>query len=140
MESEDDDWELCYDDGFVYKRKRRRLNPPDPATSSQPDSEKLRKQRKKRTLLKLKSNYENEILQWENLSNTLHSLQISSSPQLQQQQQDQTLSLPSTSSSTQSNLLDHLLSQVTSPFLFLPNFHKKIKLGQLLTGSEIRVI
>ncbi|WJX70181.1 hypothetical protein P8452_54316 [Trifolium repens] len=113
MESEDDDWELCYDDGFVYKRKRRRLNQPDPVTSSQPDSEKLRKQRKKRTLLKLKSNYENEILQWENLSNTLHSLQISSSPQLQQQQQqqDQTLSLPSTSSSTQSNLLDHLLSQ-----------------------------
>jgi hypothetical protein len=72
--------------------------------------------------LKLKSNYENEILQWENLSNTLHSLQISSSPQLQQQQQhqNQTLSLPSTSSSTQSNLLDDLLSQVTSPFSFFP--------------------
>ncbi|XP_045812581.1 uncharacterized protein LOC123906665 [Trifolium pratense] len=114
MESEDDDWELCYDDGFVYKRKRRRLNPPEPVNSSEPDSEILRKERKKHTLLKLKSKYEKEILQWENLSNTLRSLQISSSPQLQQQQQQQhqTLSLPSTSSSTQSNLLDDLLSQV----------------------------
>ncbi|PNX75048.1 hypothetical protein L195_g032038 [Trifolium pratense] len=119
MESEDDDWELCYDDGFVYKRKRRRLNPPEPVNSSEPDSEILRKERKKHTLLKLKSKYEKEILQWENLSNTLRSLQISSSPQLQQQQQQQqqhqTLSLPSTSSSTQSNLLDDLLSQ--PPFI-----------------------
>ncbi|GAU45827.1 hypothetical protein TSUD_115150 [Trifolium subterraneum] len=63
MESEDDDWEICYDDGFVYKRKRRRLNPPEPVTSSEPDSEKLRKERKKQTLLKLKSKYENEIVE-----------------------------------------------------------------------------
>nr|XP_004489196.1 uncharacterized protein LOC101503015 [Cicer arietinum] len=125
MESEDDEWELCYDDGFVYKRKRRRLNPPPPEPSSEPDQEaadKLRKQRKKRTLLKLKSKYQNEIVQWENLSNTLRSLHISSSTQLQQQRQlEQTLSLPSTSSSSHSSLLDDLLFQVEAQEAIIHN-------------------
>lgn len=117
MESEDDEWELCYDDGFVYKRrKRRRLNSPEPSSTA-PDQnalEKLRKERKKTTLLKLKSKYEKEIVQWEHLSNTLSALQLSSSNQLneQQQQQNQNLSIPSTSGSAESSLLDDLLSQV----------------------------
>lgn len=119
MELEDDEWELCYDDGFVYKRKRRRLNPPPPPPpeADREAAEKLRKERKKQTLLKLKAKYEKEIVQWENLSNTLRSMQLSV-PRLPQQQQlqqpDQTLSLPSTSSSAGSALLSDLLSQVTS--------------------------
>lgn len=120
MESEDDEWELCYDDGFVYKRrKRRRLNSPEPSTAPDQNAlEKLRKERKKTTLLKLKSKYEKEIVQWQHLSNTLSALQLSSSNQLneQQQQQNQNLSIPSTSGSAESSLLDDLLSQVTSPF------------------------
>lgn len=116
MESEDDEWELCYDDGFVYKRrKRRRLNSPEPSTAPDQNAlEKLRKERKKTTLLKLKSKYEKEIVQWQHLSNTLSALQLSSSNQLneQQQQQNQNLSIPSTSGSAESSLLDDLLSQV----------------------------
>ncbi|CAI8594571.1 unnamed protein product [Vicia faba] len=119
MELEDEEWELCCNDGLVYKRKRRRFNPPPESSTGSEDKrlEKLRKERKKQTLLKLKSKLEKEIVQWEHLSNTLRSLQISSSTQLQQQQekqqeQDQTSSLPSTSSSTQSSLLDDLLFQV----------------------------
>ncbi|KAK7271638.1 hypothetical protein RJT34_27704 [Clitoria ternatea] len=114
---EDDQWELCNDDGFVYKRKRRRLDalpPPPPEPESDQDfAEKRRRERKKHTLLKLKSQYEKEILQWESLSNTLRSMQ-----EQQQQhtplrsQSNQTPLLPSTSSSTGSSLLHDLLSQV----------------------------
>ncbi|CAL5186297.1 unnamed protein product [Lathyrus oleraceus] len=120
MDLEDEEWELCCDDGLVYKRKRGRFNPP-PESSSVADEkrlENLRRERKKQTLLKLKSKFEKEIVHWENLSNTLRALRISSSTQLQQLQekqqiQDQTPSLPSTSSSlTQSSLLDDLLFQV----------------------------
>ncbi|XP_057447386.1 uncharacterized protein LOC130739170 [Lotus japonicus] len=114
MESEDDQWELCNDDGFVYKRKRRRLHPPPPPPEADQEAEKRRKERKRQTLLKLKAKYEKEILQWESLSNTLRSMQISAH-QLQPPLQNQTpLSLPSSSSSslTDSALLQDLLSQV----------------------------
>ncbi|XP_058773091.1 uncharacterized protein LOC131647196 [Vicia villosa] len=118
MELEDEEWELCCNDGLVYKRKRRRFNAPPESSSVSEEKrlENLRKERKKQTLLKLKSKLEKEIGQWEHLSNTLRSLQISSSTQLQQQKQqqerDETPSLPSTSSSTQSSFLDDLIFQV----------------------------
>ncbi|CAK8533797.1 unnamed protein product [Lathyrus sativus] len=119
MDLEDEEWELCCDDGLVFKRKRGRFHPPPESSSALEEKrlENLRRERKKQTLLKLKSKFEKEIVHWENLSNTLRSLQISSSTQLQQQQEkqqilDQTPSLPSTSSSTQSSLLDDLLFQV----------------------------
>jgi len=142
MESEDDEWELCYDDGFVYKRrKRRRLNSPEPSTAPDQNAlEKLRKERKKNTLLKLKSKYEKEIVHWEHLSNTLSALQLSSSNQLneqQQQQQNQNLSIPSTSGSAESSHLHDLLSQVTSTFLVI--FKEILFLGVLINGFEICV-
>lgn len=80
MELHDEDWELINDDGFVYKRlKRLRVDPtvstsvtppPDPAVE-----ERNRKERKKTILLKLKTRYQQEIHQWEHLSNTLKALQ-----------------------------------------------------------------
>ena len=74
---EDDQLELCNDDGFVFKRKRRRVDapPPPPSEPDQEAAEKFRRERKKQTLLKLKSKYEKEILQWESFSNTLRSMQ-----------------------------------------------------------------
>ncbi|TKY50486.1 hypothetical protein E2542_SST27950 [Spatholobus suberectus] len=110
---EDDEWELCYDEGFVYKRKRRRTEAPAP---SENDAEKRRRERKKQTLLKLKSKYEKEILQWESLSNTLRSMQQRTTLHCHPQpQSNQTPSPPSTSSSTDSaggSLLHDLLLQV----------------------------
>ncbi|CAN7023538.1 unnamed protein product [Brassica oleracea var. botrytis] len=76
MEREDEEWELCNDDGFVFKReKRSRIS--DPGETSNPSNPKLdpaaeernRRMRKKRTLAKLRSKYRSEIQQWEALSN-----------------------------------------------------------------------
>ncbi|KAK7316483.1 hypothetical protein VNO77_35543 [Canavalia gladiata] len=113
---EDEEWELCNDDGFVYKRKRRRLDapPPPPSEADEEAVEKRRRERKKQTLLKLKAKYESEILQWESLSNTLHSMQQHTTLH-PQPQHNQNPSLPTTSSSTDSaggSLVDDLLLQV----------------------------
>ena len=121
---EDDEWELCNDDGFVYKRKRRRLDPAAVAaeagvsSATEAEQENRRRERKKRTLLKLKAKYEKEIREWDTLSNTLRSTQ-NAAFQLQQQRasEEQTRdpsSLASTSStdSVGGSLLDELLLQV----------------------------
>ncbi|CAI9260782.1 unnamed protein product [Lactuca saligna] len=81
MELHDEDWELINDDGFVYKRPKRLRVDPTVSTSSvtpPPDpavEERNRKERKKTILLKLKTRYQQEIHQWEHLSNTLKALQ-----------------------------------------------------------------
>ncbi|MED6182678.1 hypothetical protein PIB30_030878 [Stylosanthes scabra] len=129
---EDDEWELCNDDGFVYKRKRRRIDPSPAAADNAAaaalaaENENRRRERKKKTLLKLKTKYENEIRQWDTLSNTLRAMQNAAFQQQQQQQRQQEQeraseeqtrdpsSLPSTSStdSVGGSLLDELLLQV----------------------------
>ncbi|XP_062105627.1 uncharacterized protein LOC133817204 [Humulus lupulus] len=99
---EDDEWELCNDDGFVYKRRRRcDLDPLGGAVPAQPESgpdpeaeEMGRRERKRKTLLKLKAQYQREIEQWEYLSNTLRSME-ETSLQLQQQRRQ---TVPSDSS------------------------------------------
>ncbi|GMH23914.1 hypothetical protein Nepgr_025757 [Nepenthes gracilis] len=77
-----DDFELINDDGFVYKRKKRRhglpslARPPDPT----PDPELLEKQRrerKRKALLKVREKYEREIGLWEEMSNTLRATEQS---------------------------------------------------------------
>uniref|UniRef100_A0A1J3I147 Uncharacterized protein n=1 Tax=Noccaea caerulescens TaxID=107243 RepID=A0A1J3I147_NOCCA len=84
----DEDWELCNDDGFVYKRKKRRRisdseedagagetsRPPDPELDPAV-KERNRRIRKKRILLKLKRKYQKEIEQWEILSNSLNAME-----------------------------------------------------------------
>lgn len=80
---EEDDWELCNDDGFVYKRKRRRLDPAEPvaARSSAAQAvdleaeENRRRDRRRKTLLKVRAKYQREIEQWEVLSGTLREME-----------------------------------------------------------------
>jgi len=79
-DGDSDEWEFVNDDGFVYKRKKRRLDPaslarppdlaPDPAFE-----EEERRRRKKKALLELKDRYQKEISLWENLSNTLKTME-----------------------------------------------------------------
>ncbi|XP_076903768.1 uncharacterized protein LOC143558917 [Bidens hawaiensis] len=87
METNQQDWELVNDDGFIYRRlKRTHLNPTTTVPPSDPATEaKARRDRKKKTLLTLKTKYQQEIHHWQLLSNTLHALQ----------QQHSTLNQPS---------------------------------------------
>ncbi|KAE8021452.1 hypothetical protein FH972_007338 [Carpinus fangiana] len=128
----DEEWELYNDDGFVYKRKKRRLDPAAAAaaaaaqTNVDPQAEeRSRRERKRRTLLKLKAQYQREIDQWELLSNMLSSMEEkarvsrdrSQNRQLEQRErggQDQTASfgafpLPEF---VDGSLVDELLLQV----------------------------
>ncbi|KAF5739593.1 hypothetical protein HS088_TW12G00802 [Tripterygium wilfordii] len=89
----DDEWELCNDDdGFIYKRKKRlRVDDPE-LVSSAPDPElerRSRRGRKRRTLLRLKREYQSAIDHWENLSNTLHAMQEKTQHQITWQQEQQ---------------------------------------------------
>ncbi|KAI4350622.1 hypothetical protein L6164_005064 [Bauhinia variegata] len=124
---DDEEWELCNDDGFVYKRKKRCLDSTSVAQlSSSTDAgleeaaEKQRRERKRKTLIKLKDKYQREIDQWDSLSNTLRAME-ERARQLQREQQEarkQAASLASPSTTTKEtdsggvSLVDELLLQV----------------------------
>ncbi|KAL6325292.1 hypothetical protein AAG906_023137 [Vitis piasezkii] len=116
----EDDWELCNDDGFVYKRKKRRLDavpvapaPPLPDPQAEEDH---RRERKKRALIKIKEKYQREIDHWEHLSNTLRAMEETAHQQQRRQQHEQaSSSLPLADSPSSEfvcrTLVDELLLQ-----------------------------
>lgn len=73
-----DEWEPCSGDGFIHKRKRRRIDPssaaPSPADSGVAE-EKFRRDRRKKTLLGVKGRYQRELALWEKLSVTCRAKQ-----------------------------------------------------------------
>ncbi|KAJ0230495.1 Cryptic loci regulator [Hirschfeldia incana] len=76
-----EDWGVYNDEGFVYKRvKRSRISGSGEASKPvEPESdpaveERNRRMRKKRTLVKLKRKYQNEMEQWEILSNSFSAM------------------------------------------------------------------
>lgn len=141
---DDEDWELVNEDGFVFKRrKKRRVDPsadsslraPPSASAAdlQEDAEKLRRERKKKSLLKLKTQYQAEIDQWELLSSTLRAveertchLQEQQQHRLNEQEREETVSLPGScpselqrSESVCGSVVDELLLQVKGHFFLL---------------------
>ncbi|XXG49444.1 hypothetical protein AAC387_Pa02g3630 [Persea americana] len=77
----EDEWELCNDNGFVYKRRKRHHNSattplaPPPPPPPDPDAElRLRRARKKKILMKVRDQYHKEIQQWEALLATLQEM------------------------------------------------------------------
>lgn len=131
---DDNDWELINDDGFVYKRKRLRLDttsiPEQPPVNSAAEDKKNHLEWKKKALLKLKERYQREIYQWEHLSNTLNHMTQKNPRQINDltQSTDQFIApqvpLPESAVSNTRQLVDRLLSQVI-PFaysLLLPKF------------------
>lgn len=94
-ESEEWLWELVNVDGFVYRRKKRRLyptalaRPPDQALNPAVEDRERRK-RKCMALLSIKEKYESEIGHWEHLSNTLKAMEerAKSKPEQQDMQID----------------------------------------------------
>lgn len=139
----DEEWELYNDDGFVYKRKKRRLDPAaaDQANVDPQADERSRRERKRRTLLKLKAQYQREIDQWELLSNMLRAMEekarvsqdqsrIRQQEQREREGHEQTASLGALPlpEFVDGSLVDELLLQV-SGFMFL--------LGYLLVGCLV---
>ncbi|KAE9586589.1 hypothetical protein Lal_00014343 [Lupinus albus] len=123
----EDQWDLRNDDGLVYKLKKRRIDfsasQPPPSTdaggtaaAAEEEAVLRRRERKKMTLLKLKAKYESEIIQWDNLSNSLCAMEERA---IQLQQEREVMhSLASSSEAEKAvdtvgeTLLDEILSQV----------------------------
>lgn len=131
LAADDDEWELCNDDGFVYKRRRKRCRPaadPPPLSNgpSEEDMGERRLQRRKRTLLKLREECRSEIQQWEGFAGDLQQMKLS---QQQSSSPDSPLLRISDvpmSGGVDEAVVDRLLSQVS------PSFIAVIKLSSFL--------
>ncbi|KAL8138062.1 hypothetical protein V2J09_004063 [Rumex salicifolius] len=117
---ESDDWELVNDDGFVYKRKRRRLDPSAIARPADPPPDpeleaRRRRERKRVALLKVRHKYQKEIALWEHLSNTLSAMERSTKEKQDERDAGETLlqdNCGTVNGGFQGvSLLDELLSQ-----------------------------
>ena len=124
--ADDEEWELYNDDGFVYKRKKRRLNPDEAALAARPPSmdpeaeERNRRERKRKTLLKLKERYQTEIDRWELLSNTLRAMEERARQRQEHEDTPSFSALPLSSPEiVNGSLVDELLLQVKLGFVWL---------------------
>ncbi|XP_071734978.1 uncharacterized protein [Rutidosis leptorrhynchoides] len=140
-----DDWELVNDEGFVYKRQKRHnldsavaaaVPPPDPAAEA-----KARRERKKKALLNLRTKYEQEIRQWELLSNTLQALQDLTQNQSQPtllSVPDQTVNvlLQNSSDSTYRERMDTLLAQVEGQEATISEVSRLCDVAEALCDTE----
>ncbi|CAH2080072.1 unnamed protein product [Thlaspi arvense] len=121
------EWELCNDDGFVYKRMKcggEETTAGEASNSAVPEvnpaeEERNRRKRKRKILEKLKRKYQREIDHWEILSNNLCALQEKSN-QFQS-------SLPESSSSIETR------EQIEKDAFSLPSF-----IDELLSTEEAR--
>ncbi|KAK8933377.1 hypothetical protein KSP39_PZI015688 [Platanthera zijinensis] len=69
---DDDEWEVCNDDGFIYKRRRRLALPEGPSPADiEAELRRQKRSRKWRCLRAIRDKYQREIDQWEGLSASL---------------------------------------------------------------------
>ncbi|ESQ32711.1 hypothetical protein EUTSA_v10004961mg [Eutrema salsugineum] len=153
---EDDDWELCNEDGFVYKQSRilgsedtsgagEASKPPDPELE-----ERNRRMRRKRILVKLKRKYQREIEQWEILSNSLNAMHEKSgrfqTPQRgESSNANETTSFPKSrgrehcgeaASATASSMLDELLSMAEAQEVIINDVSNLCEVAENICGME----
>lgn len=138
---EDEDWELYNDDGFVFKRKKRHLDPtvtvPHPSSTSDADqfqeaAQKQRRERKRNTLLKLKTRYLSEIHLWDFLSATLRSLEETALEYRRQQEQARPLALDSVGES----VLDDVLLQVQAQEAIIHNISNLCDVAEAICHKQ----
>ncbi|KAJ4960469.1 hypothetical protein NE237_020379 [Protea cynaroides] len=115
---EEEEWELCYDGGFVFKRKKRKQDssasaPALPTSDPEAEQRQLR-ERRKRALLKLKDQYQRELDQWQRMSHKLQAMdnraQTQPSP-LSSSSMESAKPAPPESESACRQLIDDLLIQ-----------------------------
>lgn len=117
----DDEWEICNDNGFVYKRRRRLIRPGEaaegPSTAEDPEVELRRhcRARRRRCLLDLRDRYRQELEQWDLLSSALVDLAAPPPPAAASSSRPEppSVELPEPpGGSIQQPLVDDLLHQV----------------------------
>ncbi|XP_010681864.2 uncharacterized protein LOC104896770 [Beta vulgaris subsp. vulgaris] len=148
-----DEWEVVNDDGFVYKRKKRRLDRTSFARAADPEPDltlaiKEKRKRKRAALLKIKEKYQTEIILWENLSNTLKTMEESMSEQVEEKQTEEregeklqrsankgSQSVVSVANSSGS-LVDELLLQVEAQEAIIRSFEQLCDVADSLCNAQ----
>ncbi|GAA0148159.1 hypothetical protein LIER_07680 [Lithospermum erythrorhizon] len=145
FDTNEDEWEIINNDGFVYKRKKRRICPTSiTASSAHPPTdpeiaEKKRRERKKNTLMKLKEKYYREISQWEILSNTFKTMQLKAKL-IQETRQDHLCDDHHSSDCAREwfsgDVLDELLGQVEAQEAVIQDISKLCNISNGLCKAE----
>ncbi|RID43430.1 hypothetical protein BRARA_I00292 [Brassica rapa] len=149
MEREDEEWELCNDDGFVFKReKRSRIsNPGETSNPVNPEldpaaEERNRRMRKKSTLAKLRRKYRSEIQQWEALSNRFNAMQERAAQfQTSQGEEEERLNANEATSfqdasSSASIYLDELVSMTEAQEVIINDVSNMCEVAENITRVE----
>ena len=112
---EDDEWEVCSDGDFIYKRRKRHALDPPPHGQPEPDPP-AAASRKRKALLKLRDRYRKEIDHWEYLSNALLALE-ETTRQLRLQRGQATPSLYESSPSVVAPAMDYADGSIVDDLL-----------------------
>uniref|UniRef100_A0A1J3K1T2 Uncharacterized protein n=1 Tax=Noccaea caerulescens TaxID=107243 RepID=A0A1J3K1T2_NOCCA len=144
----DEEWELCNEDGFIYKRLKlpeetaagEASKPPDPDLDPA-EEERNRRKRKTRILVKFKRKYQREIDHWEILSNNLCAMQEKAN-QFQNSVPEATSSIEigkqieKDASSRRSLLLDELLSVEEAREWIIQNVSQVCEIAEEISRVE----
>ncbi|KAE8735702.1 RHO guanyl-nucleotide exchange factor 11 [Hibiscus syriacus] len=145
-----DEWDLCNDDGFIYKRQKRRLvlNEPAPVPADPKEEETRKREWKRKNLLRVKEKYKKEIEEWEILSETLKEMQDKALGfQIQQQERmklRETEEKQRTASSSGSekkdnasaSLVDELLSQVEAQEMIIRDVSNLCDIAEAMCNAQ----
>ncbi|GMI86130.1 hypothetical protein like AT3G27520 [Hibiscus trionum] len=145
----DDDWELCNDDGFIYKRKRRHVLTEQPPVPADPEEEEIRRREwKRKNLLRVKEKYKKEIEEWELMSETLKAMQDKALGfQIQQQErrksreaEEEHRTASSSGSEKKNNasgsLVDELLSQAEAQEMVIRDVSNLCDIAEAMCNAQ----
>ncbi|GMI73158.1 hypothetical protein like AT3G27520 [Hibiscus trionum] len=135
-----DEWELCNDDGFIYKRQKRRriLTEPEPAPADPEEEETRRREWKRKNLLRVKEKYKKEIEEWEILSETLKAMQDKALGfQIQQQGRTEEKQRTAEKKDNASGaLVDELLSQAEAQEMIIGDVSNLCDIAEAMCNAQ----
>ncbi|GLJ14062.1 hypothetical protein SUGI_0225020 [Cryptomeria japonica] len=142
----EDEWDVVNDDGFVYKKRKRKdvsASPiPIKTTTSKHNDEqyiKQRRQTKKAALLNLKEKYEKEIRHWESLSQQLQKTPAYSISSMKESAPS--LALPQTQTGNSCKcVLKELLQQVEVQDAFIQDAMILCNLAEMMCHTHEQVL
>ncbi|XP_068646200.1 uncharacterized protein [Aristolochia californica] len=144
IDSREDEWEVCDDDGFVFKRRKRQRTEylPQPSRSAAVDEpaeaelKRRRLQRKKRTLLKLRRKYGEEIRQWEELSAKLKQMKVDGQRSTSLERSSPLPAVEVVKDTGSERIIDELLMQVEAQEEIIQNVSNLCDLARQLCQNQ----
>ncbi|ERN13839.1 hypothetical protein AMTRI_Chr06g199050 [Amborella trichopoda] len=133
----EDEWEVCNEDGFIYKRRKKETSAARAGPATDPTVEmRHMKLLKKRALLKMKEGYIREIKQWEDLSLQLQKMREKSQALAENSPGQPESPLPRLPENNFRPLIDDLLFQAEVQEAILQDFSNLCQMADALCEAE----